>query len=267
MNGIPHQVIDQMGRVMAVPTRPRRIISLVPSQTELLFDLGLDREIVGLTRFCVHPADRVQSKQRVGGTKRIDFRTIDRLQPDLIIGNKEENERADILKLAESYPVWMSDVVTLDGALDMIRQVGRIVAKPDAADQLTTRIDAAFAALQPLNRPLRVAYLVWQKPFMVAGHDTFIDDMLGRCGMENAFAARNGGRYPEVTAEDVKTAELDAILLSSEPFPFNDKHRTEFADCFPGVPVYLVNGEMFSWYGSRLLLAVDYLEALLATLE
>ncbi len=267
MRSATTKVTDQMGRVIAVPNRPQRIISLVPSQTELLFDLGLDREIVGVTKFCVHPAERVQTKQRVGGTKRLELDAIDRLRPDLIIGNKEENERDDILKLAESCPVWMSDVVKLAGALDMIRRVGRLVGKADASDRLAARIEARFAELRPLAQPLRVGYFIWQKPLMVAGQNTFINDMLGRCGMENAFAAESGGRYPELSTEDINAAGLDAILLASEPFPFDTKHRAAFAEQFPGVAVHLVDGEMFSWYGSRLLLAVDYLQDLLDTLE
>jgi len=252
-------VTDQMGRVIAVPNRPQRIVSLVPSQTELLFDVGLDREIVGVTEYCVHPAECVGAKQRVGGTKRLDLEAIDRLRPDLIIGNKEENSRDDVLKLAESYPVWMSDVVTLADACDMIHQVGRLVGKPDTAGGLAKQIEAAFAELQPLARPLRVGYFIWQKPFMVAGRDTFITDILNRCGMENAFAATSDGRYPRVSVDDIVAAKLDAILLSSEPFPFGTRHRIAFAEQFPGVAAHMVDGEMFSWYGSRLLLAVDYL--------
>ena len=259
-------VTDQMGRVIAVPNRPQRIVSLVPSQTELLFDLGLDREIVGVTRFCIHPAALVGAKQQVGGTKQLEFGAIDRLRPDLIIGNKEENVRDDILKLAESYPVWISDVVTLADALDMIRQVAQLVGKSEVGEGLSAQIEAAFAELRPLARPLCVGYFVWQKPYMVVGRDTFIHDMLGRCGMENGFAATGDGRYPEVSAADVIAAKLDAILLSSEPFPFGTKHRTTLAEQFPGVAVHLVDGEMFSWYGSRLLRAVEYFQDLLATL-
>jgi ABC-type Fe3+-hydroxamate transport system substrate-binding protein len=191
---------------------------------------------------------------------------IDRLRPDLIIGNKEENERDDILELAQSYPVWMSDVLTLHDALDMIRAVGQMVGTADTANQIASGIADGFAELQPLARPLQVGYFIWQKPWMVAGRDTFIDDMLGRCGMNNAFAGSNG-RYPEVTANEVRAAKLDAILLSSEPFPFSDKHRTAFAEQFPDVLVRLVDGEMFSWYGSRLLLAVDYLNELVRAVE
>ena len=266
MRSATTKVTDQMGRVIAVPNRPQRIISLVPSQTELLFDLGLDREIVGVTKFCVHP-EEVQTKQRVGGTKRLEFDAIDRLRPDLIIGNKEENERDDILKLADSYPVWMSDVVTLADALDMVRRVGRLVGKADASDRLATRIETGFADLRPLARPVRVGYFIWQKPLMVAGQNTFINDMLRRCGMENAFATESGSRYPELSTEDISAAGLDAILLASEPFSFGTKHRAAFAEQFAGVPVHLVDGEMFSWYGSRLLFAVDYLRELLDTLE
>ena len=267
MRSATTKVTDQMGRVIAVPNRPQRIISLVPSQTELLFDLGLDREIVGVTKFCVNPAERVQTKQLVAGPKRLELDAIDRLRPDLIIGNKEENDRDDMLKLAESYSVWMSDVATLADALDMIRRIGQLVGKAVASDRLAARIEAGFAELRPLARPLRVGYFIWQRPLMVAGQNTFINDMLGRCGMENAFAAESGSRYPELSAEDISAAGLDAILLASEPFSFGTKHRSAFAEQFPGVPVHLVDGDLFSWYGSRLLFAVDYLRELLDTLE
>jgi ABC-type Fe3+-hydroxamate transport system substrate-binding protein len=262
-----HEAIDQLGRVIVLPTRPERIVSLVPSQTELLFDLGLKREIVGVTNYCIHPAQGVQSKRRVGGTKRLKLDVIDELRPDLIIGNKEENDRDSILRLAESYPVWLSDIITLTDALDMIRQVGNLVGHGKAGHRLAAQIDAAFTSLQPLASPLRVGYFIWQQPLMVAGAHTFIHDMLLRCGMENAFADSSGGRYPEIADADVVAAELDLILLASEPFPFGPKHQAAFAARFPDTLVHLVDGEMFSWYGSRLLLAADYLRALLPSLR
>ncbi|MBE7533729.1 MAG: ABC transporter substrate-binding protein [Chloroflexi bacterium] len=255
-----------MGRTVIAPRRPTRIISLVPSQTELLFDLGLEAEIVGRTKFCIHPAAKVAQKQSVGGTKQFRFEVIDRLQPDLIIGNKEENYQEGIERLAAKYPVWMSDITTLADALDMIRRVGRLVDREERAERLAAEIDMKFAQLPVLSRPYRVGYFIWQKPFMVAGGQTFIHDMLTRCGLVNVFAAGEYGRYPELTAEQIHAANLDAILLSSEPFPFAEKHRQAFQEQFAstarshfGFAVYLVNGEMFSWYGSRLLLAADYL--------
>lgn len=241
-----------------VPSRPQRIISLVPSQTELLFDLGLAAEIVGRTKFCLHPAAKVRQKPTVGGTKQFRFNLINQLQPDLIIGNKEENYQAGIERLATQYPVWMSDITNLVQALDMIRQVGKLVDREEQAEQLAAAIEMEFAALPRLSRPLRVGYFIWQKPYMVAGQATFIHDILGRCGFANPFAEAGNGRYPERTLDQIRAANLDVILLASEPFPFVEKHRQMFLTQF-GRPVHLVDGEMFSWYGSRLLLAAAYL--------
>jgi len=253
-------VRDQMGRAVHVPERPRRIISLVPSQTELLFDLGLDAEIVGVTKFCCHPAAQTRTRQSVGGTKKFRFDVIDQLQPDLILGNKEENYREGIERLAARYPVWMSDVHTLPDALEMIRAVGAITGKPETAAQLAGRIAAGFASLPGSGRPYRAAYLIWQNPLMAAGNDTFIHDILGRIGLKNALAGHS--RYPQLTAEQLHAARPELILLSSEPYPFREKHRQTFATQFPHARVELVDGEMFSWYGSRLLLAAAYLQKL-----
>jgi ABC-type Fe3+-hydroxamate transport system substrate-binding protein len=259
-SAITQVVTDQMGRHTTIPQQPQRIISLVPSQTELLFDLGLEAEVVGRTKFCIHPAAKVAQIPRVGGTEQFNFDLIDQLQPDLILGNKEENYEKGINRLAERYPVWMSDIYTLLDALVMIRQVGEITGQGPDAERLTDEIAARFAALRPLSRPLRAAFFIWQKPFMVADRPTFIDDMLARCGFVNAFAGVGDGRYPEVSEEMIRAANLDAVFLSSEPFPFAEKHRAGFAARFPGTAVYLVDGEMFSWYGSRLLPAAGYLQ-------
>lgn len=260
------KVTDQMGREVHAPQHPSRIVSLVPSQTELLFDLGLDHEIAGVTKFCVHPAAKVAKKQTVGGTKKFRFDVIDRLEPDLILGNKEENYREGILKLAQRYPVWMSDVITLEDACAMIREVGELVNRSEKAHRLAAQIESAFAHLTPWAQSQRVGYCIWQEPFMMAGRDTFIDDMLARCGFVNAFAERRDSRYPQVTPDEIRAANLDVILLSSEPFPFAEKHRQKFREAFPDVAVYLVDGQMFSWYGSRLLLAAQYLRQLRASM-
>lgn len=259
-------VTDQMGRQVHAPRHPSRIVSLVPSQTELLFDLGLDAEIAGVTKFCVHPAAKVAQKQSVGGTKKLRFDVIERLEPDLILGNKEENDREGILQLAQRYPVWMSDVITLDDACAMIRQVGELVNKRKKAHRLADQIESAFANLTPWAQSQRVGYCIWQAPFMMAGRNTFIDDMLARCGFVNAFAQRRDSRYPQVTPDQIRATGLDALLLASEPFPFAEKHRQTFFETFPGIAVYLVDGQMFSWYGSRLLLAAQYLRQLRASM-
>lgn len=247
-----------MGRAVNLPERPQRIVSLVPSQTELLFDLGLDAEIVGVTKFCRHPAAQTQSRPSIGGTKKFRFDVIEQLQPDLILGNKEENYREGIEQLAAQYPVWMSDIHTLPDALAMIRAIGQITGKRETANRLTEQIAAGFAALPQAKRPYRAAYLIWQNPLMAAGSDTFIHDVLNRMGLINVLA--DYGRYPQLTPQQLHAAQPDLILLSSEPYPFREKHRQTFTAQFPRARVELVDGEMFSWYGSRLLKAVPYFQ-------
>ncbi len=250
---------DQMNRSVEVPSIPKRILSIVPSQTELLFDLGLDNEIIGITKFCIHPFDKVKSKIKVGGTKTLGTDLIKKLKPDLIIGNKEENERSQVEELMELFPVWMSDIADLSGAIDMIQRVGEIVNRDKEAEKLVRSIRLGFDALNINTQGLRVAYLIWRKPYIIAGKGTFIDDMLQKCSLVNAF---DTARYPEVTTEQLIAARLDIVLLSSEPYPFKEKHITEFKTILPGSIVKLVDGELFSWYGSRLLHAPSYFEEL-----
>ncbi|SHJ06478.1 substrate-binding protein [Hymenobacter daecheongensis DSM 21074] len=256
----PLTVTDQMGRRVAVPYPPRRIVSLVPSQTELLFDLGLGERVVGVTKFCIHPAQAREKAVVIGGTKNFLFDKIDELKPDLILGNKEENYQDGIEQLAAKYPVWMSDIATLDDALRMIRQVGMVVGEPEKARQLAASIDASFAKL-PSILPLRsAAYFIWHKPYMVAASGTFIDDLLRRAGFANAFA--NQTRYPEITAEQLAAAAPEVILLSSEPYPFAEKHVAEFQALCPQARIQIVDGELFSWYGSRLQHSAAYFRTL-----
>lgn len=257
----PRSFTDQMHRVIDVPVLPQRIISLVPSQTELLYDLGLGETVVGITKFCVHPEEWFRTKARVGGTKKVDLDKVRALQPDLIIGNKEENERADIEALEKEFPVWMSDINDLDSALDMIRRVGELTGTGPKADAFATDIATGFARLRPNSEGYSVAYLIWRSPWMAAGPNTFIDDMLQRCGYTNAFASRPE-RYPELTPAELAAADPDLILLSSEPYPFREKHIAELNIVVPGAPVRLVDGELFSWYGSRLLRSPAYFNGL-----
>lgn len=256
---------DQMDRVVRVPVHPQRIISIVPSQTELLHDLGLGDRVVGITKFCVHPGEWFRSKPRVGGTKKVDIEKVRALKPDLIIGNKEENSRADIETLELDFPVWMSDVRDLNDALDMIRRVGELTGTVGKANALNEAIERGFRGLQPLAPPLSAAYFIWRDPLMVAGAGTFIHDMLLRTGFINAFAHRTE-RYAEVTPAELAAADPDVILLSSEPYPFGERHYAEFNLICPGAPVRIVDGEAFSWYGSRLLTSPAHLHALLATI-
>ncbi|GAB2863915.1 TroA family protein [Hymenobacter ruber] len=260
---LPLNVTDQMGRRVAVPFPPQRIVSLVPSQTELLFDLGLGEKVVGVTKFCIHPAEARTKATVIGGTKNFDFDKIAVLKPDLIIGNKEENYQDGVAQLVAKYPVWMSDISNLSEALDMIRRVGFITGAKEKSAALANEIEVSFASLAAsvaTATPISAAYFIWRKPYMVAAEGTFIDDMLRRAGFANVFA--NQARYPEITAEQLAAAAPQRILLSSEPYPFGEKHLAEFQAICPAAKIEIVDGELFSWYGSRLLEFAAYFSQL-----
>lgn len=221
---------DQMGNTIFLSQIPRRIVSLVPSQTELLFDLGLNEEVAGITSFCLHPKEKCLRKTKIGGTKKFKFDMIDKLNPDLVIGNKEENYREGIEELKLKYPVWMSDIITLEDAFCMIKSIGEMVGKSESADDMISEIKAKMDQLRDQSG-IKVAYFIWKKPYMAAGGNTFIDEMLKKCGFINVF--KEWDRYPVVTVEQIKEAKPEAILLSSEPYTFKEKHLSEFKGKFP----------------------------------
>lgn len=250
----------------AIPKPYSRIISLVPSQTELLYDLGLTHEVVGITRFCVHPAEWHQHKMRIGGPKALHLDKIKALRPDLIIANKEENIKTEVEELAKETDVWLVDIHNLDDALQMIEDIGILVGKEEAARVLKLQIESGFQELRllmPAEKKIRVAYFIWKNPWMVCGSDTFIHEMLAWCGWENCF--EDIPRYPKIALEELKERNCDRILLSSEPFPFKEKHAEEMKKQFPDLDIQLVDGEMFSWYGSRLMKSIAYFRNMISS--
>ncbi|MDN3205169.1 ABC transporter substrate-binding protein [Algoriphagus sediminis] len=248
---------DQLNRKITIPSPPKRVVSLVPSQTELLVDLGLEERLVGVTKFCVHPSHLRKSKTIVGGTKDYRFEQIDQLKPDLIIGNKEENNRDGIETLAQKYPVWLSDISSLKENNHMILELGKIFQVSEKAESLVKEINSSFE--KPMESKGSAVYLIWNKPLMAAGQSTFIDFMLKIAGFTNATRR---DRYPEITDKELKSLSPNHLLLSSEPFPFKRKHIDYFQSLLPNTKIKLVDGEMFSWYGSRLLKSADYFRSL-----
>ena len=242
---------------------PLRIISLVPSQTELLFDLGLDEQVVGITKFCIHPTNWFKTKTRVGGTKNINLATIKKLNPTLIIANKEENVKEQIEELAKDYPVWLTDVNNLDDALKMIEAIGVLTNTQKNAHHITQKITTNFEQLPAKKVPINTCYLIWQNPYMTVGGDTYINDMLQKCGLNNIFKTKN--RYPVIDINQLPIANCQLLLLSSEPYPFKQIHIDELQLQLPHTKILLVDGEMFSWYGSRLLKATEYFSELMAS--
>jgi ABC-type Fe3+-hydroxamate transport system substrate-binding protein len=286
------QVVDQLNNAITLTTFPKRIVSLVPSQSELLFHLELTDEVVGITKFCIHPTKWFKTKTRVGGTKTVSIEKVYALKPDLIIANKEENVREQIEAMRNIAPVYISDINDLQGALSMIKDIGAIVGKAKIADQLINRIELEFqklsskagdttlssaAGLHPIRNSLsmpgiqtsatkiRTAYLIWKDPFMAAGGDTFINDMLDRCSFENILSSFS--RYPQIDVPFLQSLHCELLLLSSEPYPFKQKHIDELQQQLKNTTILLVDGEMFSWYGSRLIKAASYFQQLVATIS
>lgn len=248
---------DQINHIVSLPHIPKRIVSVVPSQTELLFELGLEEEVVGITKFCVHPPAWFRSKTRVGGTKNLNLQKIEALQPDLIIANKEENTEAEIKYLQQKFPVWTSDIATLHDSLNMIKSLGDLTNTAIKAQQLIHNIQQEFDTYRHQFKQTATAlYLIWQAPYMSVGKDTIIHHLMEYAGLKNVMS--NALRYPEISEEEMMQLQPDFILLSSEPYPFKEKHVTAFQQLFPNSKVLLVDGELFSWYGARLQYAPKY---------
>ena len=241
---------------------PLRIVSLVPSITELLYHLGLDDAVVGITKFCIKPTQWFKSKSRIGGTKTVDIHKVKQLQPTLILANKEENVKEQVEALQQISRVYVSDVSDLSQALKMIDTIGKLTSAREKAQEIVQKIESDFLFLKNniATPTARAAYLIWRDPYMVAGGDTFITDMMLYCGLQNVFA--DATRYPSITVEDIAARKCDVVLLSSEPFPFGQQHADELHASLPGVKIMLVDGEMFSWYGSRLVYAPQYFKQL-----
>lgn len=257
---------DARGTLLLLPKPPQRIVSLVPSQTELLADLGLGERVVGITRFCERPARWHDAKPFIGGTKDVDVEKVRALKPDLVLANREENERADVEAIDEFAPTFVTDVRNVEEACSMIRTVGHLTHEMEAADALADRIEHEMEALS-VRTPMRAVYLIWRDPFMTVGGDTFIHDIMARGGFQNPFGRQD--RYPEITLEDIIAARPDLILCSTEPFPFHQKDRftKDLREALPDTPVCVVDGQVFSWYGSRLLATSAALRRLHSSLE
>ncbi len=242
-------------------TEPLRIISLVPSISELLAYLGLDEEVIGITKFCVHPQNWFKNKARIGGTKNINIQKIITLQPTLVICSKEENVKEQVNQLMPHCTVLVTDVKSFTEALKMIVTVGEITNTKSKALVLVKDIKAAFNEIKINSKKINCLYCIWYNPYMFAAGDTFISSMLQKAGFVNML--KNNTRYPTLSINEIKKLKPAYILLSTEPFPFKQKHVTELQKHLPNSKILLVDGEMFSWYGSRMLDAASYFKAVI----
>lgn len=240
-----------------------RIVSLCPSLTELVFDLGAGDRLVGVTRYCVHPADGVAGIEKVGGTKDPDVGRIVELAPDLVLLNREENRIEDARALeAAGIRCHVSMPRDCDETAAMVRSIGAAIGRADAAGKIAAEIERRAAAVRRRARsaaPVRFAYLIWRKPWMTVNADTFAHALLTQAGGVNVFADRTD-RYPEIEAAELAAAAPDLVLLCTEPFPFGAEHVAELAEAtgLPASRFRIADGEYLSWHGSRTVDGIDY---------
>lgn len=236
-----------------------RVISLVPSITEALFDLGLtEHEVIGRTKFCIHPEQRIKNVPVIGGTKNINIDKIKALQPDIILANKEENIKEQVEALMADFKVLVTNVENIEDNYYLLKTLGNIFNKEERAQQFNLKIYDVLQQAQ-LDFPVKAAYLIWKNPYMTIGSDTFIHKILAEIGFENVF--KDQTRYPEIQMEDLADAEV--IMLSSEPFPFKEKHIEEMKAFYPDKKIMIVDGEAFSWYGTHIAKCENYFKELL----
>lgn len=239
-----------------------RVISLVPSITELLFDLGMDDNVVGLTKFCVHPRAKWSSLPRIGGTKTVNHERLALLKPDLIIANKEENTREDVERLREHYSVLLTDIRTVEDAFALFFELGDLLERPQRALELHDSLRAAWENTKGVAMGERTAYAIWRDPLMFAGSDTYISSVLEWFGWHNVIA---DARYPERSIDALAALKPQRLMLSSEPYPFSDKHIDDYQSLLTGCAVECVDGELFSWYGTRMQYTPEYVKSLVAS--
>jgi len=240
---------------------PQRAVSLVPSTTETLADLGCGGQVVGRTRYCVHPQPWVADVPEIGGTKDPDLARIAALSPDLIVANREENKPAHFDALDAIAPLWVAYPRDVSGALADVLELAALSGAPRAGRDLVARIAAARADLARTvdgRATFRYAYLIWREPWMAVNDDTFIAALLAEAGGRNVLGA-HAERYPQVTLDELRGAEPEIVFLPSEPYAFTEDHAADLQQLAPRAR--LVDGELLSWHGSRLLEAFPYLGA------
>ena len=256
------RIRDDLGDELVFEEHPRRIVSLVPSVSETIIDLGAGDRLVGITKYCVHPTTVVESIDKVGGTKGFSFEKIDAVEPDLILANKEENRKHHIDQLREKYPVFVTYPRTVEDAVKMILDLGNLTGKSSRASEVASACEHLIDSMDPsvAGPPIPTACMIWRDPWMVAGHDTYVNELLARVGFANVFAPEDG-RYPETTLESIREHHPRVVILPDEPYEFGPKDKSEVDEFFEGdgIETLLADGSLLTWFGSRTLQGLAFL--------
>lgn len=255
------QIIDAFGKPLLFKQAAQRIISLVPSYTQTLFEIGAGEKVVGRTKYCIHPKKSIGQIPIVGGTKQVkDIALIQSLKPDLILCNKEENTPEMVAQLEQIAPVWVSEIQDLKDNQAFLKQLGVVTQCETKTLEINDKIATAFDSIKDINTIYSTLYLIWRAPFMAAATATFIDCILNQGGFTNVLNGQK--RYPTLEMDELKTLNPEIVMLSSEPYPFKTKHIFEIQALLPNAKVILVDGERFSWHGSGIIKTPEYLKYL-----
>lgn len=252
-------ILDHLGRQVVLPKKPQRIISICPAITSTLFEIGAGETVIGRTEYCIFPKDQVEVVPVIGGTKQVDFEKIRQLKPDLILAEKEENTKVIVKTLEKEFPVFVFEVQSLEENERFITDLGKLTKQEEQAAHLLENVKQAFQGIPNFSNET-AAYMIWQEPYMVVGHNTYINSVLKTLGFINPFTDRKS-RYPIIQLEDIVQANLQYLLLASEPFHFTEEHRNYFSNILPNTTVLNVDGEMF-WYGSNSVPGFQYIQQL-----
>lgn len=256
------ELFDQLKQPVALFSEPLRIVSLVPSLTELIADgFGLTERVTGVTQYCIYPAHIREQAHVVGGPKSVDVEKVKSLRPHVVIASKEENVQEQIREIERFVPVFVTDVVDFSSALEAITLLGNLLNVPEAAHKVRHKIKTVFSDYEPIQEDLSVAYLIWKDPLMTISSGTFIHEMLTFAGFTNVFESK-GHRYPQITIQELEHLKPDWVMLSSEPYTFKEADQKELAERLPRSIIMPVDGEMFSWYGNRMTKAPAYFKQL-----
>lgn len=235
---------------------PKRIVSLVPSLTEFLLELGFEKRVVGRTLYCERPVDLVESITVVGGTKKISVKKVLELKPDLVLAQKEENDRAQVEEIAQTIPCVVSEIDSVDSFISYVADFASLFDEPQIQEFYSEIMNLRDQCQKSDRKYSRCLYFIWKEPWMVAGKGTYIDSVMNLAGFENAVS---DSRYPVLSWEEIEELNPDLILLSSEPYSFDESHMQCFQSKFSQARIELVDGRLFSWYGTATLEFIKFL--------